>query len=880
MTHRKSVTCNARRLLATLLFSILLFSCDALAQNAGIVRGTINDSNGASVTGATVIISGANGGSSSSSSSGSSGGGFSRRTTTDEQGRFQFINVPFNRYTLSATQEGFGTAQTAIELRSNVPVDETLTLDVSSVTEQVTVTAQEDRALAASTSTRINQTTLDKLTGSQPSRQLENVILSAPGIVKDENGRFHPRGSHYQASFVIDGVPVSDQLSAVFSNNFDARNASALQVDTGNIAPEFGNKVGAVIQVTTESGFDAGRNYFGELSAGGGSFNTGEGSFKFGGKTGNNKFGYFFSGATGFSSRFLDPPFQNATADFGSNLIVTANDKGLHNYGNDQRFFTRFDYVADERNLFNFKIVAGRTRLDIPNLPSQQLSGQAQTQRNRDLSFYPQFQHIFNASTTFTVAPYFRLSTSNLEGSAGDTPIRFDVQRRLVNAGVTASVAYVGKGHSVKAGIDAFRFPSREGFNFQITSPTFNALPENFTANINADGTINYAFDPSLSEQAVNEILENFNPNLVAYDATALTQAAANGSVINGTPRPFMTNPQRTGREFSTYVQDTYTFKNLTVSGGARFDAYKFLVNNKAVSPRVGVAYAVPQTGTVWRASYNRVLQTPSTEYLLISETGAALTLVNPRTQNLFGRDIRLIQSERGNWFEAGAQQTIRRIGRIDAVYYRKRIKDLHDNDQFLNTSVIFPVSLTRGRIDGFDARFESNRYKGFGGYLSLGTVRAIVRPPFSGGLFLGGEPVETFNASEFRIDHDQKLNVQTAVQYDNRRRGLFAQLLARYDSGLVTEIENIEEATANPDLASGLRFIDFDGDPTRVRPRAVFDASLGYDFLRREGSRLGVQVDVLNLTDKQGLYNFLSVFSGTHYIAPRSFSGRLTYNF
>jgi hypothetical protein len=42
----------------------------------------------------------------------------------------------------------------------------------------------------------------------------------------------------------------------------------------------------------------------------------------------------------------------------------------------------------------------------------------------------------------------------------------------------------------------------------------------------------------------------------------------------------------------------------------------------------------------------------------------------------------------------------------------------------------------------------------------------------------------------------------------------------------------------------------------------------------------MGLQFDALNLTNKQGVYNFLSVFSGTHYIAPRNYSLRLKVNF
>jgi hypothetical protein len=374
------------------------------------------------------------------------------------------------------------------------------------------------------------------------------------------------------------------------------------------------------------------------------------------------------------------------------------------------------------------------------------------------------------------------------EGSPGDTPVNFNTTRNLSSFGAIANVSFVGGGHRLKFGVDAFAFPSREVFNFLITDPTFNPLPDNSTATIDANGTVTFAFDPALTPEEIDEILEDFNPNLIAYDSTILEQAAVNGSTIIGTPRNFVTGPQKTGKEFSSYIQDAYTYRNFTVSGGLRFDHYSFLVTETAFSPRVGIAYSIPRSGTVLRASYNRIFQTPSTEYLLISEGPEAETLVNPRTVAIFGPDIRRMRSERSNWYEVGVQQRLGRLGRLDAAYYAKRTRDLHDNDQFLNTSVIFPISLSRGRIEGFDLRFDSAQRGGFSGYLSLGTVRAIVTPPFSGGLFLGGEPAETFGGEPFRIDHDQKLNIQSAIRYDNPQNGWFGQFQVRHDSGLVTE--------------------------------------------------------------------------------------------
>jgi hypothetical protein len=61
--------------------------------------------------------------------------------------------------------------------------------------------------------------------------------------------------------------------------------------------------------------------------------------------------------------------------------------------------------------------------------------------------------------------------------------------------------------------------------------------------------------------------------------------------------------------------------------------------------------------------------------------------------------------------------------------------------------------------------------------------------------------------------------------------------------------------------------------NPTRVAPRHLFDIGLGVDnLLRTEHQKLKVRLSVINLTNKEALYNFLSTFSGTHFVTPRAY--------
>ena len=73
----------------------------------------------------------------------------------------------------------------------------------------------------------------------------------------------------------------------------------------------------------------------------------------------------------------------------------------------------------------------------------------------------------------------------------------------------------------------------------------------------------------------------------------------------------------------------------------------------------------------------------------------------------------------------------------------------------------------------------------------------------------------------------------------------------------------------------------DVDHNPTRVKPRNLFDMSVGDDnLLRGDRYRWSLRLTAINLTNKVALYNFLSTFSGTHFVTPRSYTAELGFHF
>jgi hypothetical protein len=195
------------------------------------------------------------------------------------------------------------------------------------------------------------------------------------------------------------------------------------------------------------------------------------------------------------------------------------------------------------------------------------------------------------------------------------------------------------------------------------------------------------------------------------------------------------------------------------------------------------------------------------------------------------------------------------------------------------NTGIVFPLNFKGGDLNGWNARLDAGPFDGLRGYLSVGHVHAIYDPPFVGGLFLDSGALDSLTGGPFVIDHDQDLQEQLGIFWDIPRSGFWLGMTQRYDSGLVTDAGALEDVLSSPDTAYAAPFIRFNEDPQRIKPRTIFNFSLGAR-LQQYKIPFEIQLDILNAFDKKGLYNFQSVFGGTHVIPPRTIAGRIRYVF
>ena len=655
--------------------------------------------------------------------------------------------------------------------------------------------------------------------GAVPSRAIESIVASAPGFVTDDNGRMHPRGSESQVQYVVDGIPVTDNMSAIFSTSLDARTLRTVEVLTGGIPAEFGDKLAGVINVNTRSGLEGPTQ--GAISLSGGSFSTGEVAADF--STHTKRFGFLTNLSTSTSQRYLDPP----TID------------NFHNFGRTGKGFFRLDYQFDQNNSLRGVFTFGGSNFQVANRLEQELSGQDQRQRLRDASQSLTFQHIFSPNTLGQFSFFNRYGRSKLSSNPTSTPVVAFQNRTLHNYGGIGSIALTRGVHNIKFGGQFTITPIHENFSFY---PTVH-----FEDIVEEDGN------------ALPNPINSFN--------------AAN---------PFVFDGRKTGRSLSAFVQDRFSpFKNFTLELGVRYDNYKLLISSHAISPRLAAAYFIPRTKTTLRASYNRFFQPPPAENLLLASSPEAAS-ISPLSVIQGVTSVQPILPDKENVFEVGAQQLLSRYVRLNLTVYQKRITNFADKDQFIETGVIFPIAIASGRVTGEEIRIESTDIKGFHGSASWANSHAYGVTPITGGLFLGEDPLELQTSGvKFSADHDQRNSVQFQFGYSHRPTGFYATFGGRYDSGVPTDVE--PGTTLADFITEGFDprlYGEVDFQRGRVRPRTVFDLSIGADLRQKERVAINVQFDVQNLTNELFLYNFQSVFSGTHVGSPRLFSGRLSLRF
>jgi len=622
----------------------------------------------------------------------------------------------------------------------------------------------------------------------------------------------------------------------------------------------------------------------------------------------------------------------------------------FHDRGNEENTFDRIDYAFTPADSMHLDLNYSRSWFETPNsfdnLNVQNVVGGMMSssptfgnigdtdQRSKIGTFNisPTYTRVVSNNSVFNLGAFVRKDQYHYYPSGNPLADRgpenlqtssIGQSRSLMNAGIHSDISYDKGRHTFKAGAQYGQTLLRENDALVVVDPTYA-----FSAPcVDANGSPLAGYsDPSQCPGGAAGRNPNYTPALAPYDFTR------GGSYYHYSGRADV-------KEIALYVQDQIKAGNWLFNVGIRGDLYNGLTVARQAEPRVGVAYNIKQSGTVLSASYARTLETPFNENLVLSSQGCLNAVLSPLLSCTAG----VLNNEAAgyrNEFHAGLQQAFGKHVIVSGEYIWKYTHNAFDFSVLGNTPITFPIDWHNSKIPGYAIHVDVPQFHNLSAYVVMSSVAARFYPPQVAGA--GATVGQT--GLPFRIDHDEKFNQTSHVQYTWSRgkylTGLWGGFNWRYDSGQVAGATpcynplsndpnsacgdtsttlngqpavDLSGLTADQEFQSGLMcggikatpghplpavcpvseysstllkvptagIGDNDHNPGRIQPRSLFDASVGKDNLfHADRYKVNLDLTAVNVTNKVALYNFLSTFSGTHYVTPRALTAKLTFNF
>jgi Carboxypeptidase regulatory-like domain/TonB-dependent Receptor Plug Domain len=927
------------RILPLLALGIAGLTATAQSGSAGTVHGTVTDPSGAVIPNAKVHLTNAV-------------SGFDRTTTSDATGQFTFSNVPFNPYLVAITANGFAPTAQNVEIRSTVGINLTMVLQIAGASQTVTVESEGPQVEDTSTyHTDVDRDMFTKVPLESVSSGLSALVTqTVPGVSADSNGLFHGLGDHASNSFQVDGQNETDQQSKVFSNQLPSNSIQSIEVISGAPPAEYGDKTSLVIVATTRSGMGI-TTPTGSVYASYGSFGTPTGGFDL--SYGRKNWGNFLE-ADGLSTgRFLDAPEFSV----------------FHDKGNEENFFDRVDYSFSQADSIHLDLNYSRSWFQTPNAydnlnvenvvaggvsanPTFGNVGDAdQHSKINTYNISPTYTRIISNNSVFNLGAFVRRDGYDYDPSANPLAdlgapnlqtSSISQYRTLSNTGVHADYSYVKGINNLKVGAQYEQTFLHESDNLGVVESTYNSPCVNGVTGVPMPG---YASPADCTGAAVANA--NYLSVLAPYDLTR-----------GGTEYNYLGHTDV--KELALYIEDEIKAGNWDFNLGVREDVYNGLTDANQTEPRLGIAYNIKPSGTVASISYARTLETPFNENLVLSSEGCANVVLAPLLNCASGVSSTMAPGYR-NEFHASLQQALGKNVVFSGEYIWKYTHNAFDFSVLGNTPITFPIDWHNSKIPGYALHLEVPSYHNFSAYIVGSSVAARFYPPQVAGAG-ATSGVSQGTLYPFRIDHDEKLNETTHVQYTipggKFVNGIWGGFNWRFDSGLVAGstpcysatdpnsacpntsidlpigpgiamVDNNIPPTINPvtganvylpltldeefqagfvcngtaanvnnlatyiatcpanELSSKLIDIpapgkgDNDHDPPRIQHRDLFDVTVGKNnIFHEEHFKTDLDLTAINVTNKYALYNFLSTFSGTHYVTPRALTAKVTFNF
>lgn len=839
--------------LVFLCFVISIFSVSAASVSRGIVTGTVKDQSGAIIPEARVRLH-------------NPITGHERVTTSDGNGEFRIPDLPSNSYHLDVSKDGFAEYEHDLDVRTAVPVLVEVQLLPAGTKSTVRVEAYGTDVLENVPHAHydVDHSSLSKLPVISPASGLSDAVtMSTPGVVADSNGLFHPLGDHAQASFVVDGQPISDQQSKQFSTQLPLNAIQSMELITGGVPAEYGDKTSLVINTQMRNGLDS-DGVHGRFAAHYGSFGTigEEGDIGWG----KRRFGNFLVFNAGRSGRFLDTP------EF----------RPYHAAGNNGVIFDRLDFRPNNRHAFHVNLFGARNWFQVPNSLDQ--LNQDHRQKSTTWSVAPGYTNIIGARTVWTTNAFARQDQLNYYPSRNpesDWPASISQRRTLSNYGLKSDISHAYSRHDVKAGFQIMQTRLNERFALRAD----HVDPLDFQGRGNINQLAVYLQD---SVRLGNLTLSG-GLRVDAYrglSRTSAVQPRAGASYLvksTGTIIRFA---------YSRTMETPYN-ENLLLasSGGVTLQPGRRNQINGGIQQAIG-RWAQIDADYFWKRTSNAF------DFEALSNSSLVFP-ISMRESKIDGFAIRLATA---NWrgfqaYTVMGSSRARFFGPLNGGLNVGHEDHDHDHDDHDGD---------HDHDHDHEAEHEDHDHDHDHDHDADHEEHA--------GHHTGLVGHSHDQDGVFRIDHDQRFQQTTFLRYQYKS-GPWVAFTWRYDHGLVAgavaDDETIFNLTGAQQAAMGLYCggtfatpyspisscaqalqatrvripapgtANADHNPPRIAPRHLFNISVGTENLfRTERYRTTLRFTAANLTNRVALYNFLSTFSGTHFVGPRSYVAEVGFRF
>ena len=428
-----------RRFLGLIAFALLCFFPAVGQVNTGELRLSVTGPDGLAVKASIELLS--------------QGNQYKRDFVTDEGGKARIQTLPYGLYRLTARKEGFAETSILVEVRSAMPTESKIKLQLAGVSQTVTVDAAStlidpDRP---SSVMQIGSKQIEDRVQSLPGRSVQDLVTTQPGWLYEGNAVLHPRGSEYQTQFVVDGMPLTDNRSPSFGPEVEADDLESMSMYTAGFPAEFGRKMGGVIELNTKRNPNPG--FHGQLVLSGGSYDTAQGYARVQDTWGKNTIGATASGS--MTSHYLNP-------------VVPEN---YTNDGTTGDFSLKYERDFTERDRLILAVRHELSRFEIPNELIQQEAGQLQNGDNFETMGTAAYSHIFSPDMLGAMNGMVRANSNNLYSNLLSTPVIATQNNDFMEGYFKATLSIHHKNQEWKMGVESDNTFLNEDFSYLITNP-------------------------------------------------------------------------------------------------------------------------------------------------------------------------------------------------------------------------------------------------------------------------------------------------------------------------------------------------------------------------------------------------------------------------